>query len=110
VFFDERRWATAALKDPAAWARQTDSQGHGLADETPLSRSAEGEEALLMGLRLSEGVELDVVEGLLGAPLNPDALHDLSREGLLDAGGGRIRATPRGRLVLNAVIAALAPG
>jgi oxygen-independent coproporphyrinogen-3 oxidase len=55
----------------------------------------------MMGLRLAEGVEL----GRLGAlPRLPERLPALEGMGLVALGDGRLRATPAGRPLLNAVL------
>jgi oxygen-independent coproporphyrinogen-3 oxidase len=102
------RMAASTLKSPEAWAQKVETSGDGLDALTPLSLPEQGEEALLMGLRLSEGVSIARVEGLLGRALNAAAIRDLSSHELIVTGGGRLRATPRGRFVLNRVIAELA--
>ncbi|MBV9989940.1 MAG: coproporphyrinogen III oxidase [Alphaproteobacteria bacterium] len=62
-------------------------------------------EHLLMNLRLAEGLSLAGFQARWG--WSPDASR--VPDGLLAIDGDRLRATPRGRLVLNALIAALAP-
>jgi oxygen-independent coproporphyrinogen-3 oxidase len=101
------RHATVTLKSPEAWAQKVEQSGDGLETPTPLTAAEQGEEALLMGLRLSEGVSVARIEGLLARPLNAIALSDMTDQGLLATSGGRLRATPRGRFVLNRVIAEL---
>jgi oxygen-independent coproporphyrinogen-3 oxidase len=63
-----------------------------------------------MGLRLSEGIALDRYERLAGRPVSSRLLDDLSGDGLLsvDPTRNRLRATARGRRLLNALTAALA--
>jgi coproporphyrinogen III oxidase-like Fe-S oxidoreductase len=61
-------------------------------------------EYLMMGLRLSEGLDRPRYEALAGAPLSPRALGDLQDMGMIVADADRIRATANGRAVLNAVI------
>ena len=39
------------------WLTQVETEGHGLVESVPLSREEQGDEFLLMGLRLSEGVD-----------------------------------------------------
>jgi putative oxygen-independent coproporphyrinogen III oxidase len=108
VLRDGGRAATLTFRSPEGWASQVEQNGAGLETVTPLSLSEQGEEALLMGLRLSEGVSISRVEGLLGRALNPLAMTDLEAEGFLVRTAERVRATPRGRFVLNRVIAELA--
>ena len=61
-------------------------------------------ETLVMGLRPACGVEL----GRLGT-INQDALAALSDGGLVDVFGERLRVTPKGRLLTDAIAAQLSP-
>jgi oxygen-independent coproporphyrinogen-3 oxidase len=65
-----------------------------------------------MGLRLSEGVDLERLARLAGIALQPQAFDRIERmlaRGLLERGAqGRIRASRSGRLVLNAIVVELA--
>lgn len=62
---------------------------------------------VLMGLRLTEGVDLARHAALTdSAPLRARA-GPLVEDGLLETDGARLRATPQGRLLLNAVVEAL---
>jgi coproporphyrinogen III oxidase-like Fe-S oxidoreductase len=60
-----------------------------------------GKECLLMGLRLREGLSRKRVEHMLGRLLT---VERASAAGLIALDGDGITASPRGRLVLNAVI------
>lgn len=104
------RLALAAERDPAGWAALVERDGNGLAAREPLTSLEQAEEMLLMGLRLAEGLSLARLTGRTGHRPSPEALHMLQEDGLLklDAERDLIRATPRGRLVLNSVIEAVA--
>src|SRR3546814_12537422 len=43
-------------RKPEAWLEQVEAQGHGRESETPVAARERAAEALMMGLRLSEGV------------------------------------------------------
>lgn len=85
--------------------------GHGIEREEPLSPAMRMTEAMLMGLRLAEGVDLTRIAVLGERPVEQAvdlrAVATLTREGLVEHRGDRLRATPAGMLVLNAVIAAV---
>ena len=51
------RLAQETERHPEMWLTQVESEGHGLVESVPLSREEQGDEFLLMGLRLSEGVD-----------------------------------------------------
>ena len=105
--------ATVRHKKPENWLAAIDREGHGLVEERPLPPTEQASEALLMGLRLAEGVDPAELAGRLGVP--QDALLDPARmalyrqQGLLWQHGGRLGVTPRGMPVLNALLAEIVP-
>ena len=102
------RIATATERQPEAWLKQVGERGDGLSHWQSISSSEQGTEALLMGLRLSEGIDRTRVEQMWGRPMPAARLTELSAQGLIELTGSRLRATPRGRLVLNTVLKRLA--
>jgi putative oxygen-independent coproporphyrinogen III oxidase len=103
------RWATATERQPEAWLGLVESQGHGLVTDEPLSRAEAADEYLLMGLRLTEGIDLKRFEALAGGPLSAEQIAHLARHGFVEkTEAGRLRVTPAGFPVLNAVVADLA--
>jgi len=107
-FFEEgARRATVTLRQPERWRDQVDAMGHGIETETRISAAEQADEMLLMGLRLAEGIDMRRHEALAGAPLDGAALSDLRDLGLVSTRGDQLTVTPKGRPVLNSVIAAL---
>tara|TARA_R110000868_G_scaffold13223_3_gene62077 strand:+ start:673 stop:1860 length:1188 start_codon:yes stop_codon:yes gene_type:complete len=104
---DQGRIATAALKAPGAWLASVEANDHGLETREFVSATEQGDEMMLMGLRLSEGVSLNRFERLAGAPIEATRLTGLIGQGLLTRDGDVIAATPDGRLVLNGVLGRL---
>ena len=103
------RVVTITERMPETWANLVEARGHGVTGGELLSRSEEADEFLLMGLRLAEGIDLDRYERLAGRPLASDRLSILQGEGLVaPVGNSRLRATPEGMIVLDAVVADLA--
>jgi oxygen-independent coproporphyrinogen-3 oxidase len=103
------RLATATERSPERWAALVEASGHGLVETAALSPAEQADEALLMGLRLSEGLDLDRLAALTGLAPREAALTDLTRSGLAerhwDGGrGNRIRATAAGRIVLGQLV------
>lgn len=96
-----KRIATATLKSPEAWLARVEETGDGLERADEVAAMEQGTEALLMGLRLTEGVDLAAIEQKRG-PLS--RIETLEAQGFITRSEGRIKATPRGRLVLNAVL------
>jgi putative oxygen-independent coproporphyrinogen III oxidase len=103
------RHATAAEKRPEAWLMRVEANGHGLVIDDDLSREERADEFLLMGLRLSEGIDPLRYAALAGRPLDPRRIALLSDEGaIVVESDGRLRVTSAGFPVLDAVVADLA--
>jgi len=106
---DGRRIVTFTEKHPETWMGLVEVRGSGVVGGEMLTRSEEADEFLLMGLRLAEGIDLDRYERLAGRPLAPERVAVLREEGLLaPVGNSRLRATPSGMVVLDALVADLA--
>jgi putative oxygen-independent coproporphyrinogen III oxidase len=104
-----RRVVTIAEKMPETWLNLVEARGHGITGGETLTRSEETDEFLLMGLRLTEGIDLARYEELAGKPFSTPRLSLLEDEGLVEqVGNSRLRATPNGMIVLDAVVADLA--
>ena len=98
--------ATVRRKKPENWMAAVERNGHGLQLEDPLDPHARAVEALVMGLRLPEGVALARVDALAGgeAPLDRHALALLREQGLVATEGERLRVTDAGMPVLEAIL------
>jgi len=104
-----RRVVTFTERTPETWLELVEKQGHGVAGGELLTRSEEADEFLLMGLRLTEGIDLVRYESLAGRPLSSERISLLQGERLVEpVGNSRLRATPAGMVVLDAVVADLA--
>jgi putative oxygen-independent coproporphyrinogen III oxidase len=91
--------ATQRHRKPENWLGALARNGHGIAEEVEISPREQRVEALLMGLRLAEGI-----------PWRPDgldlaAVDRLSNQGLVERTPERLRATPRGMLLLDGILA-----
>jgi len=105
LFVGARRHHTAIERVPERWLSHVEARGHGLTENAPLSAAEQADEALLMGLRLEEGLDLGRLNHISGLRPRGVAIEALIAEGLLArAGVGRIKATARGRLLLNEVV------
>lgn len=103
------RHATATEPNPEAWLSRVERNGHGRAVDDLLTLEEIGDEFLLMGLRLAEGVDLARYEAVSGRRLDPKRRADLIAHGMIEeAGPNRVRTTRAGALVLDAVVADLA--
>jgi putative oxygen-independent coproporphyrinogen III oxidase len=103
--------ATQRHRKPENWLSGLARNGHGIVEENPVPPSERGIEALLMGLRLKEGVDLRRLAGLSERPagdiLNWRAAERLEAQGLLTLGGDRLQVTPAGMLLLDGILAEL---
>ncbi len=103
------RHATATERHPETWLGAVEATGHGLVTDDLLIPEETGDEFLLMGLRLVEGVDTAAYEALSGRELDPRRRQDLIELGFIEElDPTRIRTTPAGALVLDAVVADLA--
>jgi oxygen-independent coproporphyrinogen-3 oxidase len=100
---DGEKFATETAKSPEAWLEKVNTTGNGLSKWDPIAPREQATERLLMGLRLSEGVEMAMFSGP-GDVISPPGLARLEAGGFLKTQQGRLMATPQGRLVLNAVL------
>ncbi|NWG47513.1 MAG: coproporphyrinogen III oxidase [Alphaproteobacteria bacterium] len=101
------RHATVTARAPEDWRARVEHAGHGLIEDAALSPEAIGQEFLLMGLRLSEGI-CRARARALGIDPPADELAELLALGLIELTGERLRVTDAGRPVLNAILARLA--
>lgn len=99
-------WATAQTAKPEGWLAAVETAGHGTASLTPLAPRERGEEAVMMGLRLADGIPSGAVDAL-DAVIDAARRADLVAEGLLVNDNDRLAATAQGRLLLNEVLARL---
>lgn len=104
-------YATSRHRAPEAWMALVQAQGHGTTDEARISPTDKAREALLMGLRLAEGVSLPYFTARTGISLadavDGDTLAACVEEGYLCLSADRITATEQGRHRLDALLPAL---
>jgi len=93
--------ATQRAKKPENWMERIDRFGHGIQEEEALTPDDSRTEALLMGLRLTEGIEL----ARLGDGLDYKAVDRLAMHGLLEIDGERLKVTSAGSLLLDGILA-----
>lgn len=136
VIAGTQRRATSTERQPEAWVARVEAAGDGLVADEALGAAEVADELLLMGLRLSNGLDLARLARLAGVSIDAGVRGALARDGLIEAGatppedgfdeirsclgpglppdtvvaGGSIRVTPKGRIVLNEVVLALSRG
>ena len=77
-----------------------------IAEETLLTRREEIEETLFLGLRKTDGFDIELIPANITEHLK-EALDDLAHQGLLDLSGGHIKLTRKGLIICNSVIVRL---
>lgn len=109
VMMAKGRTATSTERGPEAWLERVERHGHGLVETFALTAEEAGDEFLLMGLRLREGIEPARYRVISGRTLDHARIRDLMGDGLIATSvGTRIAVTPAGFPVLDAVVADLA--
>jgi oxygen-independent coproporphyrinogen-3 oxidase len=100
--------ATRRTSGPEAWLEAVERAGHGTAETTDVTGRDRVEEALMMGLRLSDGIDRTAFASAAGADpveaLGEARLAPLVDAGFLEIDAARFRATAAGRQRLNALL------
>ncbi len=98
--------ATQRHKKPENWLAALDRNGHGMEREDRLAPADRAIEALLMGLRIGEGLDLDRISMLAEGtpPIDAKALDRIVQQGLAAREGSRLRVTEAGMPVLEAIL------
>ncbi|HEX4295516.1 MAG TPA: radical SAM family heme chaperone HemW [Rhizomicrobium sp.] len=102
-----KRFATSAERLPERWRDAVARDGHGFVEQSEIATADAAREHLLMNLRLAEGLDLETYSARWNIAPDAARVAALVEDGFLRQDGERLIATPRGRLVLNSVIAAL---
>ena len=104
-------FATVRNKKPENFLRAVSERGHGIHEQRNLAREERVAEALLMGLRLVEGIDMAAFEERFAMPrwamVSERALATYSDLGFVWQRGERIGVAPKGMGVLNTLIEAL---
>ncbi|HUB45024.1 MAG TPA: radical SAM family heme chaperone HemW [Acetobacteraceae bacterium] len=104
-------WATRRHRAPEIWAERVARDGHGTAEQIALGAAEKAREMLLMGLRLTEGIDAARFAARTGVALadaiDADVLTQAEAEDYVRVADGRLAALAAGRLRLDALLAAL---
>jgi oxygen-independent coproporphyrinogen-3 oxidase len=103
-----KRIATSTERLPERWQQKVAQHGHGIVERAEISNVEAAREHLLMNLRLAEGIDLAAYRARWNTEPNAQRIAELSADGFLRIENGRLIATPKGRLVLNKLIAEIA--
>jgi putative oxygen-independent coproporphyrinogen III oxidase len=104
----EARSVTIAEKVPERWLEMVETSGTGVVEEERLTQLQQADEMLMMGLRLTEGIDIPRYESLGARPFNRQRLSGLQEQGMIEfLGNSRLRATAKGMILLDAVLVEL---
>jgi oxygen-independent coproporphyrinogen-3 oxidase len=105
--------ATVRHKKPENWLGAVERNGHGIFEDRDLPPREQAAEALLMGLRLREGIDLAALALRFGQSaehlIDPGKLQFYAGKGLTWRRDGRIGVTPRGMPLLDGLLGELVP-
>ena len=111
ITLNGRLLATRRHRAPEPWAERVEAHGHGTTHEDPVPPTDRAREMLLMGLRLTEGVDsarFAARTGIaLGDALDAEILLRAIEEGYVTRTDRRLAATAEGRMRLDALLPAL---
>jgi putative oxygen-independent coproporphyrinogen III oxidase len=111
VTLDGALLATRRHRAPEPWADLVERQGHGTAQQDAVAPQDRAREMLLMGLRLTEGVDAARFAARTGMALDDaldvDVRRQAEAEAYLTWDGCTLVATDAGRLRLDALLSAL---
>ena len=101
---------TVRHKKPENFLNAMARNGNGIAEEAPLSPIESADEALVMGLRLTEGVDAAAIARRFGLPslIDQPRVDRLVGSGHLTREGTRIALTNSGRLLLDYILGQVA--
>jgi oxygen-independent coproporphyrinogen-3 oxidase len=101
---------TMRHRKPENFLSAVQRNGHGILEEAVLSRTEAADEALVMGLRLREGVDAGAIAERfgLGPVVDWSRVERLVVSGHLTLDGTRIALTAAGRLLLDHILGEIA--
>jgi putative oxygen-independent coproporphyrinogen III oxidase len=102
------RSVTISEKMPERWLDMVEASGTGVFEEERLTSSQQADEMLMMGLRLHEGIDVQRYESLAQRTFDRQRLLSLQEDGMVAfLGNSRLRVTPKGMILLDAVLVEL---
>jgi len=103
--------ATVRHRKPENWLAALAEHGNGIAEERALGRHEQASEALLMGLRLAEGIDLTALSRRFSMPerelIDLEGLAFHASLGLVRQEGSRVVVTEAGMPLLDGLLAEL---
>jgi oxygen-independent coproporphyrinogen-3 oxidase len=103
ITLDGQRHATEAFWQPGKWLAGVEASEK-VEDQSAIGGQDQADEYLMMGLRLTDGIDARRYKAMSGGDLSANTLTRLEEIGMIVQDRHYIRATAGGRMVLNAVI------
>lgn len=117
ITVDGVKRATRQEKAPETWLAGVAAHGHATAEDEALAPRTQADEALMMGLRVTEGIDARRFErvtgmkleapGAVNAALDTARVDRLVRDGFLARTAQGFAPTPQGLKLVNALVSAL---
>ncbi|CAM3770153.1 radical SAM family heme chaperone HemW [Litorimonas haliclonae] len=107
LVIDGKKVSTIAALTPAQYWASVSETGMGIFEKETLSAEEWSEEYILMGLRTDEGVSLSKYSEIRGKDMEESRFAPLIEEDFLSLDGNFLKATRKGRFLLNSVTDAL---
>ncbi|MGI9406438.1 MAG: radical SAM family heme chaperone HemW [Hyphomicrobiaceae bacterium] len=107
---DGSRTTTEVERNPEQWLTRVAEHGNGITATDVLTTSEMADEMLLMGARLTEGIDLARLEATTGFRIAEKTIADLADGGYARQDGTRLHITPTGQKILNELVVRLSSG
>lgn len=104
---NDRRIETRCRKHPDGWLDDVTKTGSGIAEENQEKPHAYAIEAVMMGLRLADGINIAAIESKAGARhswLDTDVVARYCQQGLLNEKADILKLTEHGKTIMNTLI------
>jgi putative oxygen-independent coproporphyrinogen III oxidase len=93
---------------PQKWLDEVLTKGHAIQTSSILTKRQQFEEMLMMGLRLDQGISIKTLEQFMGMHMEEIfsvvKIEFLTSQQLIEISGGYLKASPKGRLLLNSLL------
>ncbi len=104
---DGQRTALHTHLSPKTWLESVAQHGHGMYPPELLIPEDQAVEYLMMSMRLTEGSDLRRYNALAERPLSPERINQLKDLGMISATDSSLKATAKGRPLLNSILSEL---
>jgi len=101
---NNKRFATEAISAPNLWLSAVENKNNGELPHTPMSNNEHADEYLMMGLRITSGIDIARYGNISKSNLNSGKINYLTEIGMVEIRNNLLMATPQGRPLLNAII------